>query len=159
MKKIFVGFIIGYTLGIVGTYYFLVRPEKNKAKKFKDLSDKHLSLFILMQKWVKQKIKGKQISRYLSEKSIKNVAIYGMNYVGEALYEELNKNGIRVLYGIDMNADKMFSDIDIYKPSEELPDVDAIIVTPIHAYDVIEESMSKKMDCLIMSIEDIIYEM
>ena len=53
----------------------------------------------------------------------------------------------------------LFSDIDIYKPSEELPDVDAIIVTPIHAYEAIEESLSKKMDCLIMSIEDIIYEM
>ena len=159
MKNILLGLFIGCMIGIAGMYRFFLKPEKAKTKKYRDLSDKHLALFILMQKWVKQGINDKRISKYLEDKSIKKVAIYGMNYVGEALLDELSKSDIHVQYGIDMNADKIFSDIDIYKPSDELPDVDAIIVTPIHAFDAIEKSMSSKMDCLILSIEDILYEM
>ena len=40
---------------------------------------------------------------------------------------------------------------------EELPKVDAIIVTPINVFPQIKAMLSAKADCTIVSIEDIIF--
>ena len=43
-------------------------------------------------------------------------------------------------------------------PDEELANVDAVIVTPITFFSEIEDMLSLKMDCPILSIEDILYD-
>ena len=41
---------------------------------------------------------------------------------------------------------------------DELESVDAIIVTPIYYFEEIEGKLVEKVDCPIISIEDIMYE-
>lgn len=61
-------------------------------------------------------------------------------------------------YGIDKNADSIYADIDVLTVEDDLESVDVVVVTAITFFDEIEEKLSEKMDCPIISLEDILYE-
>lgn len=126
--------------------------------EIKSMSDKHLELFLMMNQWVKVKQEGKNLADYFGKGGYKEIAVYGMSYVGETLVEELKNTSIRVAYGIDKNADTIYSDVDIVSMEDELGKVDAIVVTAITYFDEIKEQLSQKIDCPILSLEDILYE-
>lgn len=135
--------------------------EKHKLEereKWKQLADKHLALMQLFNQWMITKQEGKSIVDYFHKESIKSIAIYGMSYVGERLYDELRDSDIEVKYVIDKNADGIYSELEIVTPQEELEEVDAIVVTPIFYFDEIEGMLSAKTEATILSLEDILYE-
>jgi len=138
--------------GVIG------KMAKEKEDRVQKLSDKHLALFLMMNRWVRVKQEGKTLSEYFVRKSYKRIAIYGMSYAGETLLEELKDSGIEVAYGIDKKADEIYADIDIVSPESELEPVDAIVVTSIFFVEEIKEMLSAKIDCPIVSLEDIIYK-
>ena len=127
-------------------------------QKQKECADKHLALYLMMNQWVKVKQKNKSIAEYLEKNGYKEIAIYGMHYAGETLLSELEGSNIKIKYGIDQKADERYSDIDVVSPDSEMPNVDAVVVTAITFFDEIEEKLSGKMDCPILSLEDILYE-
>lgn len=131
---------------------------KDKVVERDKLAEKHLTLYLMMNQWVKVKQRNKSIADYLEKQGYKEIAIYGMNYVGETLLSELKDSNIKVMYGIDRNAANIRSDIDIKTPDSELPMVDAIIVTAITFFEEIEEKLYSKIDCPVLSMEDILYE-
>ncbi|MDE7028625.1 MAG: hypothetical protein K2P63_01445 [Lachnospiraceae bacterium] len=131
---------------------------KDKVVHKSKMSEKHLALYLMMNQWVKVKQEGKSIAGYLEKSGYKEIAIYGMNYVGETLMSELENSKIKVMYAIDKNADRIYADVDVLTPDACLPEVDAVIVTPITFFDEIEDSLSEKLDCPILSMEDILYE-
>jgi len=126
--------------------------------KKKSMSDKHLALFLMMNQWVRVKQEGKNLASYFEKNGYKKIAIYGMSYAGETLLDELRETGIQVEYGIDKNADGLYSEIDIVSVEDSLSEVDAIVVTAITFFDEIEEKLSQKISCPIISLEDILYE-
>lgn len=130
----------------------------NKTNEIQKLSDKHLDLFLLMNQWVKVKQEGKRLSTFFKENGYNKIAIYGMSNVGETLIRELKESDIQILYGIDRNADSIFSDIDVVTPESLKDEVDAVVVTAISFFDEIEEMLSEKVSCPILSLEDILYE-
>ena len=129
-----------------------------KSKKSKGYADKHLALFLMMNQWVKVKQEDKKLSTYFEQNGYKKIAIYGMSYAGETLVDELKETGIEIVYGIDKRADSLYADIDIISIDDLQDDVDAIVVTAITFFDEIEEMLSEKVDCPIISLEDILYE-
>lgn len=131
----------------------------NKATdKAQAMSDKHLALFLMMNQWVRVKQEGKNLSSYFIKNGYKKIAIYGMSYAGETLLEELKDSEVEVAYGIDKNADGIYADVDIVSLDDDLENVDAVVVTAITFFDEIEEKLSQKMNCPIISLEDILYE-
>lgn len=128
------------------------------VKKQKEYADKHLSLFLLMNQWVRIKQENKSIPDYLERKGYKTIAIYGMSYAGETLLKELKESGIKVKYGIDSNSDAVYSDINVVSPESDLEEVDAVIVTAITYFEDIEEKLMEKISCSIISLEDMLYE-
>lgn len=134
------------------------RTMEKKARKAQNMSDKHLALFLMMDQWVKVKQDGKNLADYFEKQNYKTIAIYGMSYAGERLCEELKNSNITIKYAIDKNAASLYSEVEILSPEDTLEEVDAIIVTPIFFMDEIEEMLSKKVDCPIISLEDILYE-
>lgn len=134
----------------------MLEPEKTKWKEY---ADKHLAIMQLFNQWLMTKQEGKTLEDYLKREEINTVAIYGMSYVGERLYDELKTSGISVKYAIDKNAEGIYSEIDIVQPEEELEKVDAIIVTAIYYYDEIAEMLEKKTDARILSLEDVLYDL
>ena len=157
MKKGFIGigsWLLGISIGAVG----VEKISKAKISKIKQLSDKHLKLFLMMNQWVRVRQEGKEISSYFVRNSYKRIAVYGMSYAGETLLEELKKTEIEVVYGIDQKADGIFADIKLVTMEEPLDNVDAVVVTAITFFDEIEEKLRKKIHCPIISLEDILYE-
>lgn len=136
----------------------LKRVEDKKYKRQKELSERHLDLFLLMNQWVKVKQRGKSPADYLEEKNYMKVAVYGMSYVGETLIEELKNTSVQVAYGIDRKGGDLSCEIEVFTMEDPLSQVDAVIVTAITFYDEIEEELSQKVNCPILSLEDILYE-
>lgn len=157
MKKA-IGLITSILMGaIVGSGFTLKRASQTVQRQ-KRMSEKHLALYLMMNQWVRVKQEGKTLGGYFEKNGYKKIAVYGMSYAGETLLNELKDTGIEVAYGIDQKADERYSDVDIVSPDDELQSVDAIVVTPITFFDEIEEKLSKKIDCPILSLEDILYE-
>jgi hypothetical protein len=130
----------------------------NKINKTQSMSDKHLALYLMMNQWVKVKQEGKNLASYFEKNGYKKIAIYGMSYAGETLLDELKNTDVKVAYGIDKNVDNIYTDVDVVSMDDDLEEVDAIVVTAITFFDEIEDKLSEKTDCPIISLEDILYE-
>ncbi len=152
--SLLVGTVVGIVVGTVGT-------SKKIGKQIgenKQMSDKHLALFLMMNQWVKVKQEGKNLADYFEKKGYREIAIYGMSYAGETLVDELVGSDIKIKYGIDRKADNIYASINLVSPEDFLEKVDAVIVTSITFYDEIEEKLSEKVECPIISLEDILYD-
>ena len=157
MKKGLVG-IVSAVGGALTSAAVVGKKLNDRVKAYRGMADKHLALFLMMNEWVKVKQEGKDLASFFEREGYKEIAVYGMSYVGETLVDELEGSSVRVKYGIDRNADHIDADIELVKPDEKLDDVDAIIVTSITFYNEIEEMLIKKVNCPIISLEDVLYE-
>lgn len=141
----------GFGAGIVK------KMEDDKLEKAYDKSKKHFELYRMMNQWVRVHQEGKKLSSYFERNGYKRIAVYGMSYAGETLINELKDTKTEVAYGIDKNADAIFTDIKIVS-ADDLPEqVDAIVVTAITFFAEIEEKLREKTDCPIISLEDVLY--
>ncbi len=134
------------------------KMSSKKEKEAQSMSDKHLALFLMMNQWVRIKQEGKNLASYLEKNNYKKIAIYGMSFAGETLVEELKGTDITIAYGIDKKADSIYADLNIVSMEDDLEEVDAVVVTAITFFDEIEGQLSNKVDCPIISLEDILYE-
>lgn len=157
MKKGIIG-ALSFMAGMAGGAIGVKKSSDTKIKERQQLSDKHLSLFLMMNQWVKVKQEGKNLASYFERNGYQKIAIYGMSFAGETLVDELRESNIKVVYGIDKKADTIYADINIVTMEEALDEVDAIVVTAITFFDEIEEQLAEKVDCPIISLEDILYE-
>lgn len=156
MKKGVAGVLSTVAGGVAGALAVGVKSNK-EVKKWRGFSYKHLEMIKLYDQWFATKQEGKSVADYLKKEGIKTVAIYGMSFIGQRLYEELRNTGIEVKYGIDKNWTKIYADIDVVSPEDDLEEVDAIIVTAFHFFNEIEDLLMEKTDNRILSIEDLIY--
>lgn len=120
-------------------------------------SNKYWQSYQMMDRWVQLKQEGKHLTSYFEKNGYNCIAIYGMSYSGITLLDELSGSAIKVKYGIDANADKIYADIPVYKLSDQLEPVDAVIVSPIYYFDEIERDVSQKMSCPIIPLDDVIF--
>lgn len=157
MKKPVISILSALTGAVLGAGA-IGQVTGRKISKTASMSDKHLSLFLMMNQWVKVKQQGKNLASYFEKNGYKSIAVYGMSYAGETLVEELAGSSIEVKYGIDKNAGAINADLDIVTMDDELAEVDAIVVTAITFFDEIEEQLSDKIDCPILSLEDVLYD-
>jgi len=151
-------FVIAFVAGglLSGVYIFrrMARLVDKEARK----AHNNLELAYAMSQWVAVKQEGKNLSAALEKRGIKTIAIYGMADIGEHFYQEVKDSGIKVAYGIDQKAKDMFAPIPLYTPNEELPPVDAIVVTPLNYYDEIENTLTAHVKYPILSIQDLMFE-
>lgn len=128
-----------------------------KAVKEAQFAQKHLAIMQVMNQWIIVKQSEKSLVDFFSSNNYKNIAIYGMSYLGERLVDELENTDVEVKYAIDKNSDNIYAPFDVYTPDDDLPEVDAIVVTPFFFFDDIERKLEEKVNCPIVSIEDVVY--
>lgn len=150
---------IGMVLGAMAGVLSISKMNTKEVGKWQQLADKHLALMRLLDQWLATKQEGKSIIEYFHTNKIKSIAIYGMSYVGERLFNELKNSDIEVKYAIDKNAEEIYAEVDVLSPDETLPEIDAIVVTPIFFFDEIEEILAKKTAASVLSLEDILYKL
>lgn len=123
--------------------------------------DKYRQYYELCNSWVKLNNNHYQLETYFFEHNYKTIAIYGMGELGNRLVEALEESDITIKYGIDSNVWAAFAEIDIkgIDDIDFIDDVECVVVTPVHVYDKIYESLKDKAKCDIISLEDVIYGM
>ena len=157
MRKGFISVLSAITGAVIGAGA-VGKAVLGETEKAKSMSDKHLALFLMMNQWVKVEQAGKSLEAYFEKNNYRKIAVYGMSYAGETLIDELKDTGIVVAYGIDKKADSIYADVNIVSVEDALEDVDAVVVTAITFFDEIEEKLSEKLDCPVISLEDVLYE-
>lgn len=157
MKK---GIIPALLAGIIGSVSgaSITGMQLNKRVQVQQtLAQKHLLIMQTFNQWLINKQEGKNLAKFFKENGYESIAVYGMSYLGERLLDELKGTGIEVRYGIDKNAENIYADIDVKGLDDELPEVDAIVVTAVYFFDEIEDELNKRVEYPIISLEDVVY--
>lgn len=130
------------------------------SNELMSLEERYQHSYLLLLHWIEALYLSHRVSDYFEEEGYTNIAIYGMGDLANRLMDDLKDSEINVVYGIDRDAAGTVCKIeDIYSLSDELPRVDAIVVTPFHAYDSICNDLKNKTDAKIISIEEVIWSL
>lgn len=151
--------IICTIFGAVISQQILRKSYERKCKEIIHLSNKHLEMFLVMDKWFQKELSGKTITAYLKEKKFYNITIYGMGYIGKNLYKYLKNEGFEINNLIDQKNDVSVDGIRIRTINEELIPTDVVIVTAVYYFEELEDKLKAKFKKPILSFADIVYKM
>lgn len=105
-------------------------------------------------------LKENEISvyNYFQSRGYNKIAIYGFMSLGSHLLRELQNTNIEVMVVIDKRSELKNPNINIISPNEQIPKVDAIIITPVYDFNSIKDNLKNKTEAKIVSIEEVINE-
>ncbi|MEZ3435955.1 MAG: hypothetical protein K1W34_15310 [Lachnospiraceae bacterium] len=158
MNKIVVGtisFLAGSILGGYKVAELCERALKIEEKR----AEKNGVNFKTSCKWIQSYQSCKRIGNYLKKKEIKEVAVYGMGELGKCLIKALEDENITVKYVIDRNNYRAFGTYLCYSPLDALPEVQAIIITPVSDYNNIAKQLEEKINASLISLDHMIDEL
>ena len=116
---------------------------------------KYKKIVHLQNLWLELLSTDPSLSHQLLRADYRSVAIYGFGILGKALYTYLKKSACTVQYIIDKNI-KLTSDIPIYHSTENLPPVDAIIITTLGGFENISKEIHQTNSIKCLSFETIL---
>lgn len=149
---------ISASVGIVAGVYF---TGMHKEKKIQGLQERIYVLsdhFQLLNHWLELRNEGKSIVSYFEREGYGHIAIYGMAELANRLSEELAGTEVVIDYGIDRDVSCTIARIsEIYSPEDKLPETEVIVVTPYSSFDSIKEVLEKKVECPVVSLEEVIW--
>ena len=136
-----------------------------KHEKAKHICDRNKYYLDLVSTWLSNKNAGKSMQKFLINKDIKSIAIYGVGTMGELFYEEVENTEIVVRCFVDKSAGEGFTGADgipvitMKKLAlQTLPD--AVIITPMAYYDnIVKDIESSGIKTKVFSLEEMIYNM
>ncbi len=147
--------ILSFLAGNVSLYLFY--KFRNMKKGVEDKNKKYCLLF---DNWLILTERGDAIEQFFKTRNIKEIAVYGYGNIGRHLVTQLSNSDINIKYIIDKRkGGTMIDNIQCYRLSDRMPDVDAIVVTPICEYKEIKDILRKIVSVEIISLEDIVYEL
>ena len=132
--------------------------KKEKEEVVTKYINKNFYMFLQANEWLRLRQEGKTLIPFFEKNNYRNIAIYGLGDLGKRLVDELSLSDIKVIYCVDRKNDIIYKGLPVYSMNEKLPDVDAIIVTSDFYFDEIFEELSTKVDCDIVNLDDIIFE-
>ena len=93
-----------------------------------------------------------QMNEYFTKRNITKISVYGVGPIGKLLINQLMQENIEINYTVDIYAARIMENIPMFRPYEELPQTDILIVTAYGAEKIIED-MQKKGLAKVVSIE------
>lgn len=155
MRYVVISIAFGVFLIILIQYAIQNSHLKNAQRD----AAKYKSLFQILAQWLEAKQNDLSFKMLLDQKGYSSVAIYGIHILGERLLDDLRDAGVDVLYGIDRKSGSMKENLQVYKPTENLPAVDVVIVTAVNDFDAIKQELQKKLACPIVALDDLLCEL
>ena len=120
---------------------------------------KFQSMFHVMLDWMKFRNQGIGLSKFFEKKNYFNVAIYGMGYIGECIYDELRESSISVKYGIDKTAVDFKGELSVFRVQDKLEPVDAVVLTIAGDKDLYTKLIKGKLDCPVWGVSEILLDL
>lgn len=148
--------LIMFVIGICFTIGFM----KKDIERYYILSEVKAEINDVLYAWLQNKIEGRKYENYFKKHDYNSIAVYGFGDLGTKFVDDLVAEGLgnTIACIIDKDAADIEDDFKIVTPDERIDDVDAIVVTPIQFYTEIKRDLSHKVDCDIVSLEELIYE-
>lgn len=148
-------------LGFVGGVFLGTIIRKSNIQEPSEKIEKFKGYYNLLNQWLMIKQQGQNIEEYFTKHNYHKIAIYGMGEIGNRLYDELKDTHITVDCVVDQCNNITGVDLPIYTLNEiDKLEVDAIVVTPIFAFDSISKSLSiGGYKGVVISLEEVMYGM
>ncbi len=141
---------------------FKIDTEKqdliDEIKNLQRLNSRYKSYWKILNRWLSLKEKNVKLADYIIKRGFLNIAIYGIGMLGKHLLKELSDSEIYIAYGIDQGGQLKNSILPIYTIDDHLENVDAIIVTVCYEYENIKRTLKRKLNCEILSLEEVLEE-
>lgn len=133
-------------------------PYGEEVKKLFVQERKERFQYRYMNQWLSLKQRGVSLSSFFVRRNIDSIAIYGIHYMGQRLYDELKGSPVKAAYAIDRNPDGYGWAIPVFHPEDRLEAVGAVVITPVFDFDAVRNMLCEKLDCPMVSIEEILYD-
>ncbi|RDU22810.1 hypothetical protein [Anaerosacchariphilus polymeriproducens] len=158
MKGKFLVFLTGVITGICIGAALLYKMQLKALEKLNAKTDKFKQYYNTLNQWLNNKDDGKSSVNFFKRNGYQSVAIYGMGELGNRLYKELRNSDIKIKYVIDQSIDYLNHEVSVMSPEDRLEAVDVIVVTPTFAFEDIRSKLKAKINCPIISINEVLYE-
>lgn len=114
-------------------------------------------LLFTLRKWdSRDEQQEKYIEKKLNNMHYRKIAVYGCGVLGKRMARNLENSDIKIEYFIDRDTTVCYKNIQVIHNMEDLPQVDAVIVTVVSQFYLIRESLHSKIRCPIISVEDLL---
>lgn len=120
----------------------------NSENKFK-------VMFQYTELWLRIRQQGYSLAEFFSKRDIRRVAIYGMGFLGCDLYDELEGH-VEIPYVMDQSPGTIDKAVSVKKMNEQLPYVDAIVITTISGEEEIQKALREKCSYTMIKLTEII---
>lgn len=156
-KKGLIIFLASVAEGIA-TAYFVNRYKNRQLNTVERQSGVLLDHYRLLNHWLEIKNEGKSVAAYFEDMGYRHIAVYGMAELGNRLMEDLEGSSVHVDYGIDRDISCSIARIgEVYFPEDELPESDVIVVTPYSSFGAIKKQLEEKVNCPVISLEEVVW--
>lgn len=118
--------------------------------------EKYRAMFFLYDKWMHLECYKECLSKYLYQREIRKVAIYGMGYIGKQLVDRLKGTEIIVCGAIDRNAGFIDSEVPVMRLGEFDKKPDLIIVTVIGNTEKIIQDIEHEINIPAIAIQQLL---
>ncbi len=109
--------------------------------------------------WMGLREKGINIFSFLERYGIKHIAVYGYGMLAKHLIPELEGTDVEIDYFIDRSRRKNAIKYEVKPVADNLPQVDAVIITVVDEFDSIYQMLKERMDCKFFSLYEIVSEL
>lgn len=154
MVALVVACIICWVLGFVCCDLCI---GKKREQRMRNNARKLDCYYRLLNQWLFLKQRNISLADTIKKLGYQKVAIYGMNAIGQRLYDELAESDVEIACVIDKNKDAILGEYNILDLNDEFPEVDAVIVTACAYFAEIKKSLDGKVACPILSLEYIMF--
>lgn len=156
-KYILIGVFVTLIIkNIIGLIKSKEKKEENSIKTYNRINGYYYVLCM----WIRNLNSGKTIEQYCVHNKIKTLGIYGIGFLSDLLVDELKDTNVNSDILIERNArKKSYQNQQVIK-LENINDfhLDAIIVTPVFAFNDIKKEINCFSDIRVISLYDIVNE-
>ena len=116
-------------------------------------------MFHVLLEWTKLRNQSISLEQFFQKNQYVNIAIYGMGYIGECVYDELRESSVTVKYGIDKTAIDFKGELPVFRIQNELEPVDAVVLTIAGDKDFFTRLIKEKIECAVWSVSEILLDL
>ncbi len=146
-------------LGFAAGAFFVSKTKNSILKKKDEKINKFRSYYDTLNHWMELRHNEITLEQYFIKNNYKTIAIYGMGEMGNRLCSELKDSSVEIKYAIDKNAESTYSDLKIVAIEDDLEEVDAVVVSATFAFGEVEPLISEKLDCAVISLEEVVFDL
>ncbi len=131
------------------------KNQKKEISYYQNKVIRYEGYWKILDKWLLLKEKNKSIADLLEMRNIHTIILYGVGMLGKHVINDLYGSKIEIICAMDKsNLDGEFA-FPVIGIDDDIPQADAILITPVYDFSNIKELLEKKGQSSIISLDDL----